>query len=251
MARMDRRVVEGPPLVVTIPGRECQLTVADVGGMPAEEYRLLWTVCLYARIDSSPCTRHFHVVLTPQQVYALYSSSQVFTALTSDLIQRLILVRTELPTCFMVQAYCLHVQGYVTGLQTCLDIPQAAATTTTKRRLATLVWEALRLKCQRLICAVQPSLMARPDLVHNPALYLIVSLQAPQVLQRQCIHWPRLCEGQMLQWLCVYWPRLCEDQTLQLQCVYWPRLCEGHMWQWQRVCRPRSCAFTKDIVCPY
>ena len=75
MARMDRRVVEGPPLVVTIPGRECQLTVANVGGMPAEEYRLLWTVCLYARIDSSSCTHQLHVVLTPQQVYTLYSSS--------------------------------------------------------------------------------------------------------------------------------------------------------------------------------
>ena len=44
MAQMDREVVEGPPLDVTLPGRECQLTVADVGNMPAQEFKALWQV---------------------------------------------------------------------------------------------------------------------------------------------------------------------------------------------------------------
>ena len=55
MAQMDREVVEGPPLNVTLPGRECQLTVADVGNMPAQEFKALWQVCQATAVQVSIC----------------------------------------------------------------------------------------------------------------------------------------------------------------------------------------------------
>lgn len=44
VAQMDREVVEGPPLMVSVPGREGQLTVADVGNMPPQQFVALWQV---------------------------------------------------------------------------------------------------------------------------------------------------------------------------------------------------------------
>ena len=64
-------------------------------------------------------------------------------------------------------------------LQSCTDVVQGQLHVCGKagRRLGQLVWEAMRLKCQHLLTHVQQSLLSRPDITDNPALYLIVSLQ--------------------------------------------------------------------------
>lgn len=51
----------------------------------------------------------------------------------------------------------------------------------TGSRLAQVVWEAMRLKCQHLVTHVKASLLSRPYISDHPALYLIVSYIASLV----------------------------------------------------------------------
>ena len=80
-------------------------------------------------------------------------------------------------------------QDYVAELQTCTDAMQVQVLITDKAgsRLAQVVWEAMRLKCQHLLTHTQSSLLSRPDITDNPALYLIVSFSACNNLFLTCV----------------------------------------------------------------